>query len=155
MCFGAASDPLLGQGGAFKLQRHRAQSSRFVVCGRHGDPRDVGQLGELAAQGITGEGFAVTLGSEHGDIQGEPSQAGIVPASNSDPPWSCVPQADGDQKARQRNWAHTGHKSSFRTRRALVDRLKTLLRCRGQRLMGRFGGRTILKNPIQKNSCAF
>ena len=29
VCFGAAPDPLLGQGEAFKLQRHCAQSSRF------------------------------------------------------------------------------------------------------------------------------
>ena len=97
---------------AFKFQRHRSQSSRFGRLGRHRDPRYVVQLGELAAWGITAgyrEGFGVTFVSEHGDIQGEPSPAGIVPASNSE-----------------------------------RDRLKALLRCRGQMLMGRFDGRTIL-----------
>ena len=95
VCFGAASDPLLGQGGAFKLQRHRAQSSRF---GRLRQTRRSQIFGELAAQGITAgyrEGFGVTFGSEHGDIQAEPSQAGIVPPSNSERPWSCVPQWSG------------------------------------------------------------
>ena len=98
MCFGAASDPLLGQGGAFKLQRHRAQSSRFGRLRQTQRSQICGELGELAVQGITAgyrEGFGVTFVSEHGDIQGEPSQEGIVPPSNLERPWSCVPQWSG------------------------------------------------------------
>ena len=88
-------------------------------------------FGELAAQGITAgyrEGFGVTFGFEHGDMQGEPSQAVVVCTAME----RMVTKILG-----QRNLSHTGHQSSFRTRLAVVDRLKALLRCRGQMLIGK------------------
>ena len=69
----------------------------------------MGQLGELAAESITAgyrEGFGVTLGSEHGDIQGELSQADIVRATVV----VCAAMERMVTKTQgQRNWAQTGH----------------------------------------------
>ena len=64
VCFCAASDPLLGQGRAFKLRRHRAQSSRFGRLRQTRRSQICGAVGRVGGPGVMvgyREGFGVTL----------------------------------------------------------------------------------------------